>query len=106
MTPALKTMVEAMDAEIDRQEAEFDDLRPRERGEYMMVGLLDVEKIARAGLAAIREPDTGMLDGAEEADVAADPHIGTEFEGCPADPADAADHWRFMIDAILKEPTP
>ena len=108
MTPALKAMVEAMAAELVRQ-GEAGDLADvgfdPASSTFTIVGVcggeFDLEKVARAGLAAIREPDETIRAGAAAADAAADPFIGTEHEGVPADPADAVDHWRFMIAAIL-----
>lgn len=109
MTPALKAMVEAMGREFLRQTEESDEAPVCQfeaqtlRVTDVYGGSFDLEKVARAGLLAIREPGDEVWDGVEAADVAADPFIGTEDEGVPADPADGADHWRFAINAILGE---
>lgn len=61
MTPALKAMVEAMAAELERQadkggsEPHFARLPGLHETHYFS-GNLDLEKVARAGLEAIREP--------------------------------------------------
>lgn len=113
MTPALKAMVNAMVGEIERQ-GQLARLvcPPRISTSPLPGGALaqpvyieggvDLIEVARAGLAAIREPADDVRAGIEAADIAANPFIGTACEGVPADPADGDDHWRFAIDAILK----
>lgn len=108
MSEALDKMVAAMVAEAERQDAEEAETAKR------MPWLADEavatkheynwSAVARAGLEAIREPNNEIRAGGEAADRACDPFIGTPSEGVPAEPADADEHWRFMIDAILKEP--
>lgn len=100
MTPALKAMVQAMGAEFERQAAhsaatyaEFD---PFGRGEPRFTvgedgGLFDLEKVARAGLAAVRAPDKLMEEAAR----------AEEGCGCPC--CVCSDDWEAMIDAILGE---
>lgn len=60
MTPALKAMVEAMGRELERQASEGGrELWVCEIGsgpEWAIEGRYDLEKVARAGLEAIREP--------------------------------------------------
>ncbi len=88
MTPALKAMVEAMAKEIERQEIALnsdDSVSP------MTLEDLDLEKVARAGLEAIRWPD--------DANVRAD----IILSGADV-PDSVARFWPPMIDAILKEP--
>lgn len=110
MTETLQAMIAAMAAELDRQH------KAGQLGWYRAFvhddgrllpnvdGNVDLEAVARAGLAAIREPGRDVEAGIAAADRAADPFIGTKHEGTPADPADAWDAWRFAIAAILGEP--
>jgi hypothetical protein len=79
MTPALKAMVEAMWAEIERQH------RATERRTGKFDASIDMEKVARAGLAAIREPSAQMIVA------------GERVADCP----DEA--WPVMIDVIAKD---
>lgn len=73
MTPALKAMVEAMAAEIVRQGNEeksrgtavwypSDPTNPADVRSISLDGNIDLEKVARAGLAAIREPGPDVTD--------------------------------------------
>lgn len=71
MTPALKAMVEAMRDEFTEQVRHYESARVHERGNpYLhgrasldeLAGGFDLEKVARAGLAAIREPGQEIAD--------------------------------------------
>jgi hypothetical protein len=83
MTVALRVMVETMTAEIQRQ----DDGRDIRHGvrRYISAIELDLEKVARGGLAAIREPSAQMIVA------------GERVADCP----DEA--WPEMIDVIAKD---
>lgn len=86
MTPALKPMVEAMLAEVRRQNAlDCTVSDPPPTGTIVFVnGVVDLEKVARAGLLAIREEPRD--------DLALDLFPGLSRK-----------RWRGAIDAILKE---
>lgn len=68
MTPALKAMVEAMVGEMRAQCVdEYDDRTTNsiaDHGDprFLIDGYFDLEKVARAGLAAIREPGQEIAD--------------------------------------------
>ena len=89
MTPALKAMVEAMIAEIRRQnvlDATASD-PPTTATVVFVNGVVNLEKVARAGLEATKEPGDAVRRAADET--------------CPL----RADEppFPYMIDAILKE---
>jgi hypothetical protein len=105
MTPALKAMVEAMAAEFERQENEA---APQDRvvwseladdGKTMSFGVeggcIDLEKVARAGLEAVKPAPTEVLravfapSGAPGADLAQQEAIARD--------------WNTSIGAILGE---
>lgn len=79
MTPALKAMVEAMERALDEQAV------------YVSPGL-DLERVARAGLEAIREPGEAMVEAGAQRD-----------DG--ADITNAIGVYRAMIDAIFTPTT-
>lgn len=70
MTAALKAMVEAMGAEFRRQfeDDETDIASEFEPGKYRLDGCFDLEKVARAGLEAIKVMTPEMVDAAFSAD--------------------------------------
>lgn len=99
MTPALKAMVEAMAAELVRQARDDDGAQSfpavgelRDGKMLSFDGAFDLEKVARAGLEAIREPD----DATREAGAIRD-------DG--GDITNAAGVFTAMIDAILTPTT-
>lgn len=104
MTPALKAMVEAMAAELERQadkggsEPHFARLPGLHETHYFS-GNLDLEKVARAGLEAIRAPSMELgLAGAGP--------VNEHMRGkVKADDFAAKDAWSTMIDAILTPTT-
>jgi hypothetical protein len=87
MTPALQKMVEAMEAEIARQCEEHD---------LQFEGTTDLEKVARAGLEAIKEPGEEVIAVADDADVFW-VHVGDKAPGTPEEV------WSAMLAEILKE---
>ena len=91
MTPALKVMVEAMAAEFERQGEVFAYAVGSQPGKMTLDGEFDLEKVARAGLEALREPDKLMEEAA----------LAEEGCGCPC--CVSSDDWEAMIDAILGE---
>lgn len=95
MTPALKAMVEEMIAELRRQDALFCRDGEAPDPNAIMIGageLIDLEKVARAGLEAISRPSLGSLAAAWKA-------LGSDEEcGIPV-----RDIYEAMIDAILGE---
>lgn len=94
MTEALQKMVEAMAREF-RNQAQNSDVRdyadppdgPYPLSYYCIEGIFDLEKVARAGLGAIREPTSEMIYEA---------HYSALGE-------DGAGVWRDMVDELLKE---
>lgn len=92
MTPALKAMVEAMLAEIRRQNALDPTVSdPPPTGTVVFVsGAVDLAKVAQAGLAAIKGSGGAFWDAASEAN-----------DGDQGNYADVLD---AMIDAILAVP--
>lgn len=135
MTAALDAMVKAMAAEIERQAEEKQSPAERRLNEHygtpagIGAGDVDLEKVARAGLEAIREPlpdviEQGWRSGGRFG-LAPNPNGGMDqiwdYSGTTerllspttydtAEPADEADRlnaletWRAMIDEILKAP--
>lgn len=109
MTPALKAMVEAMVAELNRQ-AEHGRPGPYvDDGVYeggvdtepdvnsiLIDGRVDLEKVARAGLEAIPASDGALLAAMRDSV----PVDGHEWEYLDAE---APAHWTSLIDAILKD---
>jgi hypothetical protein len=108
MTPALKAMVEAMKAEIAAQVAEqVADYQARKWGasfahfapdsdtspECQINGAIDLEKVARAGLEALKPADDAILNAMRQSV----PVYGYEWEYVEGD---AQEHWTDMIDAI------
>lgn len=101
MTPALKAMVEAMAAEIVRQGNEeksrgtavwypSDPTNPADVRSISLDGDIDLEKVARAGLEAIRWPE--------------DTEAQVDIILAGADVPDSVQRfWPPMIDAILKD---
>lgn len=85
MTPALKAMVEAMADQMPGAMIS--------NGEVLVTGAgwVNLEKVARAGLEALREPDKLMEEAA----------LAEEGCGCPC--CVSSDDWEAMIDAILGE---
>jgi hypothetical protein len=100
MTQALQKMVEAMAAEMLRQRDDkatftvsyssgapskmtFADREPE---------LIDLEKVARAGLEAIMEPGDDVISAGDDQD-------GPTYE----ETAPARAHWKAMLSEILKE---
>lgn len=116
MTPALKAMVEAMWVEFRRQAhphsggvvARFSNAidNPSDVGGHIG-GDFDLEKVARAGLAAIKEPTEGMLyPGVHPCELEArlpndPPHCYSEYHLA----WNTAGLWRAMVAEVL-EPTP
>lgn len=90
MTPALKAMVEAMAAELRRQDVLFaPDGEPEIARTMITTGdSINLEKVARAGLAVIRELPDDLRTEANEA--------------CEDIPMGAL-VWTHVVDAILKE---
>ena len=92
MTPALKAMVEAMIAELKRQReaAGMDAPYVEDRGpdDVIIDGHIDLEKVARAGLEAIREPVP----------------IGLVLAGLEMDDSVGV-WWPRLVDAILTPTT-
>lgn len=110
MTPALKAMVEAIAAEFERQENEA---APQDRvvwsqladdGKTMSFGVeggrIDLEKVARAGLAAIHTPPVDVQEAGYVWDQDGDISPADQRSD---DATPAAVVWRAMIDAILGE---
>jgi hypothetical protein len=100
MTDALKRMVEAMHAEFTRQnggagatENGFVErvIRPEADGGTTLDGSFDLEKVARAGLEAVKAPD-------EDVSAAGRAWIRSGFS--------AEDVFGLMIAEILKGPAP
>lgn len=95
MTPALKVMVEAMAAEFERQGEVFAYAVGSQPGKMTLDGEFDLEKVARAGLAAIKPATTEV--------------IRAVFAPSGAPGADLAQHeaiardWNTSIGAILGE---
>ena len=95
MTPALKVMVEAMAAEFERQGEVFAYAVGSQPGKMTLDGEFDLEKVARAGLAAIKPATTEVIravfapSGAPRADLA-------QHEAIARD-------WNTSIGAILGE---
>jgi len=107
MTPVLKAMVEAMAAEFERQADEETPgafARPHAHySGYRIVGGWDLEKVARAGLEAIREPTD--FDDVMSAGGKAEPFQMSEGERFTPGRIIAGTCFRAMIDAILKPDT-
>lgn len=96
MTPALKAMVEAMAAEFERQGEVFAyAANGSQPGKMTLDGQFDLEKVARAGLEAVKPAPTEVLravfapSGAPGADLAQQEAIARD--------------WNTSIDAILGE---
>lgn len=98
MTPALKAMVDAMITEVSRQvytDYTTEDPSPDPfLNDLLVDGRVDLEKVARAGLAAIREPSSEMSTAGKHAIKGA----ADEVERTQAEVA-----YKVMIDAILNE---
>lgn len=94
MTSALDAMVKAMRAELDRQEGDglVRDAHQGKANEVYLDATIDLEKVARAGLEAVRTPTQDMIEAGLKADLA-----GKPFEG-----AGASEHWAAMIDRMLE----
>jgi hypothetical protein len=106
MTPALKAMVEAMAAELKRQASDDDGAQSfpavgeLQDGSLLGYdGIIDLEKVARAGLEAIREPSEEVSDAGGKAE----PFMLPEGEKFTPGRIIANTSYRAMIDAILKE---
>ena len=104
MTPALKAIVEAMIAELYRQAeagkpGPWIDAGPLHSSDTFEAvardvgidGRVDLEKVARAGLEALREPDKLMEEAA----------LAEEGCGCPC--CVSSDDWAAMFGAIRGE---
>jgi hypothetical protein len=98
VNPVLQKMVEAMAAELQRQ-AEADDGTQNfptagelKDGLIGFDGAIDLEKVARAGLEAIKEPDQAAVDSVIDA---------TDIGGIQATAA-----LDSFFAEILKEPSP
>lgn len=92
MTEALDAMVKAMVGEIERQALNDDGTQSfpsvgelRDGRLLGFDGLLDLEKVARAGLLAIREPTTDVILAGSDV------------------PDSVQRFWPPMIDAILND---
>lgn len=94
MTPALKAMVEAMAAELETQAGDQREggwvREPDGEPGFYLQGIFDLEKVARAGLAAVRPLDRALFE--EHADSYAQIYVH-QIEGA----------WEGLLDAILKE---
>jgi hypothetical protein len=107
MTAALDAMVAAMRAEIGRQasenmdyfapsfgppQAENEDGLGYSDGLDGYDGRLDLQKVARAGLAAIRVPDEAMKEAS-----------GADYDSRDNHMNDLLNAWHAMIGAILTD---
>lgn len=86
MTVALKAMVEAMAAEIERQREGDHFVRRADGVSVSLDGEVDLEKVARAGLEAIRRPDLRLRMSTVE-------RMSDSLN----------EVWPMVIDEILKE---
>lgn len=85
MSGALERAIIAAGLELDRQEMVLTD--------PMTLRRLQFERVARAVLMAVREPDEAVVSGMLEAPILADDHTG----------ANVASMWSGGIAAILGE---
>lgn len=111
MTPALKAMVEAMAAEIVRQGNEeksrgtavwypSDPTNPADVRSISLDGDIDLEKVARAGLEAVKL--AGDFDEVAQAGAMAEPFQMPDGQTFTPGQIVASTCWRAMLDAILK----